>query len=286
MEEKTTTFRDVPTDLSVDEIQEGMIEVIKHFKYPGPSNALGLPGYKRLFSEFIHFNGDLVPVVPSVFKAMQLRGTWKGTQQIDHEQALEAAKAVGFEIIKTTPSWGLASTTDTNEIVLTNKIQATDLETTRDKVEESGLGGFNPKDDSDYVVTMPAYTLTKSRRHETLVSNFGELAIKSGYVTSTPHPIDLLLQRENNSWIVEAKIVYNWNYAQAVRGAIGQLLEYQHFYRPNARLIALFNVEIGGGYLKLLKTLDIAAVWPVSEGWMSANADHHLLGLPFRPNEF
>ena len=170
-----------------------------------------------------------------------------------------------------------------NDLVLQKKIELTGLETNYDKIEGAGLGGFKPKDDSDYVALMPAHTLTKSRRHESLVRNFGEWAINSEFSASTPHPIDLVLRQESNTWIVEAKIVYNLNYAHAVRGAIGQLLEYRHFLRPNARLIALFDVEVGDGYLKLLKTLDIAAVWPVSNGWKSANADDHLTSLPFIP---
>jgi hypothetical protein len=53
--------------------------MIEGFKSPAPFDALGLPGYNRPFSEFIQFNGELVPLIPSEFKAMQLRGTWKGT---------------------------------------------------------------------------------------------------------------------------------------------------------------------------------------------------------------
>lgn len=172
-----------------------------------------------------------------------------------------------------------------NELVLEKKIEASGLENNPDKVEEAGLGGFNPKDDSDYVAKMPAYTLTKSRRHETLVRDFGDWVIDNGYDASTPHPIDLFLQLENKSWVVEAKIVYNLNYAQAVRGAIGQLLEYQHFLRPNAKLMALFDVEVGGAYLDLLKTLNIVTIWPASDGWKIANPDQNLLGLPFIQSE-
>lgn len=69
------------------------------------------------------------------------------------------------------------------------------MEIDHDKVEDAGLSGFNPKDDTDYVAIISAKKLIKSRKHETLVKKFGEHAKSCGFTASTPHPIDLVLEK-------------------------------------------------------------------------------------------
>ena len=145
--------------------------------------------------------------------------------------------------------------------------------------EGAGLGGFNPKDDADYVAIINARKIIKSRKHETLVKKFGEHAKDCGFVASTPHPIDLLLEKNGTRWIVEAKIVYKLNFAHAVRGALAQLIEYRYFWSPNARMIALIDLPVGDAYINLFKTLGIDVVDLVDNKWRVNGADNDLIIL-------
>ena len=134
-------------------------------------------------------------------------------------------------------------------------------------LEDLALCGFNPKSDLEYVVELKAATIVKSRRHEKIVKLFGEFAMASGFGVITPDPMDVLLTRDGSSWIVEAKIVYDLNFAQAVRSAIGQLMDYRHFLLPDARLIALFDRPIGEPYIGLLRSLGISVVCLEGQAW-------------------
>jgi hypothetical protein len=130
---------------------------------------------------------------------------------------------------------------------------------------------FSPKPDSDYVAEVPARTMVKSRSHETLVRDFGEWARANGFTPSTPHPQDLVLKAHGNSWLVEAKVIYRGDCAEACRAAIGQLMDYRHFmYRqaakPDPSLLALFSESIGD-YAELLESLGIAPVWRSGDCW-------------------
>jgi hypothetical protein len=153
------------------------------------------------------------------------------------------------------------------------------MEIDHDKVEDAGLGGFNPKDDTDYVAIISAKKLIKSRKHETLVKKFGEHAKSCVFAASTPHPIDLVLEKNGITWIVEAKIVYKLNFVEAARGALAQLIEYQHFLRPAARKVALLDFPIGGAYINLLRTLGIDFVTLVDDKWQVTSLDTDLLTL-------
>jgi len=153
------------------------------------------------------------------------------------------------------------------------------MEIDHNKVEDAGLSGFNPKDDTDYVAIISAKKLIKSRKHETLVKKFGEHAKSCGFTASTPHPIDLVLEKNGITWIVEAKIVYNLNLVEAARGAMAQLIEYQHFLRPAARKVALLDMPIGGAYINLLRTLGIDFVTLVDDKWQVTSLDTDLLTL-------
>jgi hypothetical protein len=148
-----------------------------------------------------------------------------------------------------------------------------------DVAEQQGLAGFNPKDDSDYLAEIAGRKLVKSRRHETIVQKFGPHAQGRGFSPTTPHPIDVKLDRNGASWIVEVKVVYGNNYAQAVRAAIGQLFEYRMVFDPEAQLVALFDKPIGGIYLKLLSSLGISTIWPGATGWNVISDDEALESL-------
>jgi hypothetical protein len=119
---------------------------------------------------------------------------------------------------------------------------------------------FNPKSDSDYVVQIEARTVTRSRRHETLVRRFGEWAATRDFMVATPHPLDLWLVHGDQGWVVEAKIARP-PMAESVRMAIGQLVEYRRFLRPAAGMIALFDRPVGDAYVGLLDSLGIGCVW-------------------------
>lgn len=134
------------------------------------------------------------------------------------------------------------------------------------------LRKFAPKSDADYVAHLTGTQLVKSRRHETLVRQFGEYAATRGLSPATNvHPRDMTLSPSGQQeWLVEAKIVYNGNVTSAVRETIGQLLQYRHFLYPpgsTVRLLALFSEPIGDAYLELLEALTIAPVWKHASGW-------------------
>jgi len=144
--------------------------------------------------------------------------------------------------------------------------------------EVAGLAGFNPKSDSDYVTEISACTIVKTRRHEKIVRMFGPYAATRGFHPSTPHPVDVLLSRDGTNWLIEVKVVYDLNYAEAVRAAIGQLLEYRHFLHPSAHLIALFDKPVGDGYVGFLRNLGISVIWLSGDKW-SVSSDDHMVTL-------
>jgi hypothetical protein len=136
------------------------------------------------------------------------------------------------------------------------------------------LIGFKPKNSDDYRSTLVGRVLVKSRRHELLVKNFGEACQAKGFEPFTPHPIDLVLRLLSKIILVEAKVVYKGDATSAVRGAIGQLFDYQyHLYpAPEApHLVALFSESIGDDYVQFLENLRIGAVWWTHEGWQSSS---------------
>jgi len=133
------------------------------------------------------------------------------------------------------------------------------------------LRQFAPKSDSDYVSHLIGKALVKSRRHETLVKEYGEHASSLGLSPATNvHPRDLTLVSGGEEWLVEAKVVYRGNTTNAVRDAIGQLLQYRHFLYPSdssVRLVALFTEPVGDAYVKFLTSVGITSVWMATGGW-------------------
>lgn len=133
------------------------------------------------------------------------------------------------------------------------------------------LRHFAPKDDHEYVVHLVGQSLVKSRRHETLVRDYGSLAVGHGFSAATNvHPRDLTLVKAAAEWLIEAKVVYSGNATNAVRETIGQLLQYRHFLYPadsNVRMVALFTEPVGDAYVALLNSIGIQAVWKSPNGW-------------------
>ncbi|MGW3013631.1 MrcB family domain-containing protein [Streptomyces sp. NPDC001219] len=136
-----------------------------------------------------------------------------------------------------------------------------------------GLEGFRPKSSDDYVVQIEAREQQKKRVHEGLLRRFGPYIWGRGFtpITEQVHPRDLVLQAGGDEWLVEAKAVKKGNATQAVREAVGQLLEYRHFYylqkgRPKPHLLGLFSESIGA-YADYLEAHGIGSIWRTSDGW-------------------
>ena len=142
---------------------------------------------------------------------------------------------------------------------------------------EDPLGDFRPKNDADYVARIRGKVMVKSRRHETLVRQFGVWAQTQDYECSTAeHPIDLLLRRDGRTWLVEAEVVRQGRAAAAVREAVGQLFEYRHFLYPPGSApepIALFSEPIGDAFTSYLEGLGITVVWKDGSQWGASPAE-------------
>jgi MrcB-like, N-terminal domain len=132
------------------------------------------------------------------------------------------------------------------------------------------LIGFKPKSADDYVTHMIGRTLIRSRRHERLVNSYASWARDHGFEASTEHPVDLVLRRDKNTWLVEGNVLYVGNATDAVRAAIGQLLTYRYFlYEPTkaTQLVALFAEPVGDAFVAFLEECGIASVWKDMNGW-------------------
>ncbi|WP_168220720.1 DUF3578 domain-containing protein [Streptomyces sp. RFCAC02] len=154
--------------------------------------------------------------------------------------------------------------------------------TRRDPTPNRGWGApgtmnyFKPKNDADYLARIAERTLRKKRRHEALIREFGSYVYLRGFtpITEKVHPRDLILKREFDSWLIEAKVIREGNVTVAVREAVAQLLEYRHFIRDERReprLVALFTDEIGI-YSSYLEHLGIGSVWKTTGGWLGSRS--------------
>jgi len=104
---------------------------------------------------------------------------------------------------------------------------------------------FKPKNDSDYVAVIKSAIQHRSRAHEKLVREAGELLAKAGATVSTPHPRDLFLSAPV-ALIVEAKVLGSRHPGFAIREALGQLWEYRYFLGPrDAQLCILLDGDPG-----------------------------------------
>jgi hypothetical protein len=132
------------------------------------------------------------------------------------------------------------------------------------------LRDFKPKSSENYTAHLTGRVLTKTRRHERLLAQYGTWAAARGFAPSTlEHPKDLVLRRDGREWLVEAKVLYQGNATNAVRAALGQLYAYRHFLYQTLQpqLVALFSEPIGDGYVAFLEACGIASVWKASRGW-------------------
>jgi hypothetical protein len=131
------------------------------------------------------------------------------------------------------------------------------------------LQHFAPKDASDYRAHLAGRELVKTRAHEDLVNDYGRWTLARGFTPLTLHPRDLVLRNPQGEWLVEAKMLYHGDATEAVRAAVGQLLEYRHFLysSPAPALLGLFSEPIGDAYIAFLESLSIAAVWRSAHSW-------------------
>jgi len=130
---------------------------------------------------------------------------------------------------------------------------------------------FKPKDDSEYRQQVQARTITKSRKHETLVRQYGLYVASRGFSAATNvHPRDLTAEDATDHWLIEAKIVYHGNGVSAARDALSQLLFYRHFLYPDpagVQMLALFNQPVGDACVELLEELGVGSVWRQDGSW-------------------
>jgi hypothetical protein len=85
------------------------------------------------------------------------------------------------------------------------------------------------------------------------------------------HPRDLVLRKQGQEVLVEAKVVGN-NSEFAVREAIGQLFAYRYFLysmqeRSGPTMLALFSEPVGDAFVDLLTQLTISAAWFDNGEW-------------------
>ncbi|MFF4603512.1 MrcB family domain-containing protein [Streptomyces sp. NPDC001339] len=144
-------------------------------------------------------------------------------------------------------------------------------------VTYEGLEGFQPKTSDDYYVQLAAAEQRRTRAHEGLIRRFGPYILRRGFtpITHRVHPRDLVLQANGDEWLVEAKAVKKGNPTQAVREAVGQLLEYRYFWyalrgEPKPHLLGLFSEDIGV-YTNYLEEHGIGAIWRTPDGWAGSS---------------
>lgn len=137
---------------------------------------------------------------------------------------------------------------------------------------------FKPKSSGDYQQVLDGGSITKGRRHELLVLEYGLWLKSRGLLPWTnEHPIDMAVEDSaGESWIIEAKVIRNGDAATAVRGAIGQLLEYAFFVRKNShpRMLALLSQGVDQGYVDLLESIGIGVVWKGELDWEGSPSAH------------
>ncbi|MFD8750406.1 MrcB family domain-containing protein [Kitasatospora sp. NPDC059577] len=130
---------------------------------------------------------------------------------------------------------------------------------------------FAPKSDEEYVQTIEGRKILKSKRHETLVRDYGLHLIAHGFgVGTNVHPRDMVARRGSAHWLIEAKAVQRGNATDAVREALGQLATYSFLLYPHTEQptqLALFTEGIGNVYVRLLEHHGIASVWRSAAGW-------------------
>lgn len=69
------------------------------------------------------------------------------------------------------------------------------------------------------------------------------------------------------------------DFVSAARSALAQLIDYQHFIYPQARKIALFDQNIAGAYIGLLRSNQIDVVVSEKSNWYVSSTDKALRAL-------
>jgi hypothetical protein len=150
-------------------------------------------------------------------------------------------------------------------VELNDELRATDpeaIQTTAGAVRTRRPGRpkppiFRPKNSAEYTAKVEAQEQTRTRRHESLIDEFGTWITRRRLVAATNvHPRDLVITGPQVEWLVEAKVV-KANAEIAVREAVGQLFAYRHFYyrlqgQPDPLLVALFSEAVGDAFTELL----------------------------------
>lgn len=244
------------------------------------SKQLGAaPARKRLQQDALAIQAAITPI-NGWDTTMALAST--GFRQLAYEAGNIAARRYAVDELPTEPSLrqDLSRSLELYQAAVLAKrrlLQAEPGKITSSSViqETSSIGadplaGFKPKSADDYAAHMIGRTLIKSRRHEQLINSYGSWARDHGFKVSTEHPVDLVLRRDQHTWLVEGKVLYVGNATHAVRAAIGQLFTYRYFlYGPTkeARLLALFAEPVGDGFVTFLEECGIASVWKDINGW-------------------
>lgn len=139
----------------------------------------------------------------------------------------------------------------------------------------SQLTEFKPKDSSDYRQQISARTLVKSRKHESLVREFGRFLMLHNFeVATNVHPRDLVATRDGVHLLIEAKMVRGGDATIAAREALAQLLMYRKFLYPvpaNVTLVAAFSESIGDACAGLLEDFHITSTWPIGRAWANCS---------------
>ncbi|MFD4660291.1 MrcB family domain-containing protein [Kitasatospora sp. NPDC058444] len=155
----------------------------------------------------------------------------------------------------------------TRDVIYTVRAEGTWLH----EQNKDGLLHFAPKSDEEYVQTIESRRIVKTRKHETLVRDYGTHLHANGFEVGTNvHPRDIVARHESAHWLIEAKVVRQGNATHAVREALGQLATYSFLLYPpkeQPAQVALFTEGIGDVYVRLLEHHGIASVWRSATGW-------------------
>ncbi|MCU4747572.1 DUF3578 domain-containing protein [Streptomyces sp. G-5] len=142
---------------------------------------------------------------------------------------------------------------------------------------DDGLDGFRPKSASEYIAHVAAQRQVRKRDHEKLIAEFGPYVDARGFKPTTEgvHPRDVILRKDGEEWLVEAKVVRKGNVTIASREALSQLFEYSHFHyveegRQEPHLLALFSEDVVA-YRPYLERHGIASVWQTPDGWRGSD---------------
>lgn len=112
----------------------------------------------------------------------------------------------------------------------------------------STTGQLNFKGEDEYFAVIRGGIQRRSRDHERLVRQAAEFLSSHHAVVNTLHPIDLLMTVPKDI-IFEAKPVRGRNAIFAIREAVGQLREYQHFVGPKSGILFILLDENPGPVL-------------------------------------